>query len=188
LQFTYAQATKEYGTGTSPKENIQHFKKFFSMFVGHFCPPGSGSRDPIESNPEPIRIQIRIRIHSTGYNGNKNHHKSDLPRGFLLLEEDGPLAELSEAGEMSLFRDSFLGGRFMALAAAAAFFSPTSSASNSESSSADLAADAGGTYAWEKKYYGTITIFLFFYGSGSDFWQVTVLVPVPAPFLTIKSK
>ncbi len=39
------------------KENIQHFKKWtfklFSLFVGHFCPPGSGSgygsRDPVES-------------------------------------------------------------------------------------------------------------------------------------------
>jgi hypothetical protein len=54
------------------KENIQHFKKLklltFSMFVGHFCPPGSGSgsrlpsgygsRDPIESE--------YVRIHNTG--------------------------------------------------------------------------------------------------------------------------
>ncbi len=41
------------------KEAIQHFKTFtfFSTFVGHFCPPGSGSgsTDPIEcgSNPDP---------------------------------------------------------------------------------------------------------------------------------------
>jgi hypothetical protein len=147
LQFSYAQATKEYRTGTSPKENIQHFKKLnlltFYMFVGNFCPPGSGSRDPTESGSNPVPV----RIHSTGYSSNKNHQIFDLPRGFLLLEEEGPLAELSEAGEMSLFRDSFLGGRLMALAAAAAFFSPTSSASNSESSSADLAAGAGGVYA-----------------------------------------
>jgi hypothetical protein len=43
-----------------PKENIQHFKTwkfliFFYFFVGHFCPPGSGSTDLIESgsNPDP---------------------------------------------------------------------------------------------------------------------------------------
>jgi hypothetical protein len=83
-----------------------------------------------------------------------------------LLEEEGPLAELSDAGEMSLFRDSFLGGRLMALAAAAAFFSPTSSASNSESSSADLAAGAGGVYACEKN--SVVEPKLFF------------MVPVPA--------
>ncbi len=42
------------------KENIQHFKTwnfstFFSIFVGHFCPPGSGSTDLIKSrsNPDP---------------------------------------------------------------------------------------------------------------------------------------
>ncbi len=41
------------------KEAIQHFKtwtlKKFSTFVGLFCPPGSGSTDPIESgsNPDP---------------------------------------------------------------------------------------------------------------------------------------
>jgi hypothetical protein len=43
LQFTYVQASEE---AFSPsKENIQHFKNWnliaFSMFVGHFCPPGS---------------------------------------------------------------------------------------------------------------------------------------------------
>jgi hypothetical protein len=40
------------------KENIQHFRHeisyFFSTFVGHFCPPGSGSG---------FRIRILIRIH-----------------------------------------------------------------------------------------------------------------------------
>ncbi len=40
------------------KENIQQFKtwnfKIFSIYVGHFCPPGSGSE---------FRIQIWIRIH-----------------------------------------------------------------------------------------------------------------------------
>jgi hypothetical protein len=39
------------------KEAIQHFKtwtfKFVSTFVGHFCPPGSGSTDPIESGSNP---------------------------------------------------------------------------------------------------------------------------------------
>jgi hypothetical protein len=47
---------------------------FFPMFVGHFCPPGSGygygSRDPFESgsrsNPDPDPIRIRTRIQS-GY-------------------------------------------------------------------------------------------------------------------------
>jgi hypothetical protein len=42
-------------------ENIQHFKKcnyeLFSILVGQFCPPGSGfgygSRDHIESGPQP---------------------------------------------------------------------------------------------------------------------------------------
>ncbi len=38
------------------KEAIQHFKhkflKFFSIFVGHFCPPGSGS-----GSTDPIRIR-----------------------------------------------------------------------------------------------------------------------------------
>ncbi len=35
-------------------ENM-NFYKFFSTFLGHFCPPGSGSTDPIESgsNPDP---------------------------------------------------------------------------------------------------------------------------------------
>jgi hypothetical protein len=35
-------------------QNIK-FLKFFSTFVGHFCPPGSGSTDLIvsESNPDP---------------------------------------------------------------------------------------------------------------------------------------
>jgi hypothetical protein len=40
------------------------------MFVGHFCPPGSGygSKDPIKSgsNPDPIWIQIRIYKTETG--------------------------------------------------------------------------------------------------------------------------
>ncbi len=58
------------------KEAIQHFKTWtltnFSTFVGHFCPPGSGSGFRIRihwpdwiriqsgsrSNPDPIRIQI----------------------------------------------------------------------------------------------------------------------------------
>ncbi len=38
------------------KEAIQHFKTWiFSTFVGHFCPPGSGSTGPIEygSNTDP---------------------------------------------------------------------------------------------------------------------------------------
>jgi hypothetical protein len=56
------------------KEYIKYLKfiNLFSIFVGHFCPPGSeyGSRDPTESgsntdtDPDPIRI--RIRIHNTG--------------------------------------------------------------------------------------------------------------------------
>ncbi len=35
--------------------SFHNFYKFFSTFVGHFCPPGSGSTDPIESgsNPDP---------------------------------------------------------------------------------------------------------------------------------------
>ncbi len=42
------------------KRDIQHFKTWnfliFSTFGGHFCPPGSGSTDPM--NPEWIRIQF----------------------------------------------------------------------------------------------------------------------------------
>jgi hypothetical protein len=38
----------------------EHLALFFSMFVGHFCPPGSGSgyesRDPIESGSEPTLL------------------------------------------------------------------------------------------------------------------------------------
>ncbi len=45
------------------KENIQYFKtRNFFPFMGHHCPPGSGS----------IRtkwLQILIRIQNTGYNG-----------------------------------------------------------------------------------------------------------------------
>jgi hypothetical protein len=62
-----------------------------------------------------------------------------LPLGFLLLDEEGPLAELSEAGEWSLFRDSFLTTAFLLLAA----FLSDRSASNSESSSAGLLAAGG---------------------------------------------
>ncbi len=54
------------------KENIQHFKTWnfliFSTFVGHFCPPGSGSGFRIR-----IRNHwsdwIRIRIRNTGEGG-----------------------------------------------------------------------------------------------------------------------
>ncbi len=38
------------------KENTQHFKKWnllTFLFCGHVCPPGSGSRDPIESGSKP---------------------------------------------------------------------------------------------------------------------------------------
>ncbi len=46
------------------KENIQHLKtwnffNFFSSFVGHFCPPGSGSGFLIRIHwPDWIRIQL----------------------------------------------------------------------------------------------------------------------------------
>ena len=41
------------------KEAIQHFKTwFFSTFVGHFCPPGSGSA---------FKLRIRIRIYNTEF-------------------------------------------------------------------------------------------------------------------------
>ncbi len=38
-----------------PTLQNMNFKIFFSTFVGNFCPPGSGSTDPIESgsNPDP---------------------------------------------------------------------------------------------------------------------------------------
>ncbi len=49
------------------KENIQHFKHVisFSTSVGHFCPPGSGSTDPIESGS--------ATLHFPHYN---HHHYS----------------------------------------------------------------------------------------------------------------
>jgi hypothetical protein len=48
------QATGEWRSLHPSKENIQHFKKLnfiIKIFigVGHFCPPGYGFRDPIES-------------------------------------------------------------------------------------------------------------------------------------------
>ncbi len=60
------------------KENIQHFKtwKFytFSIFVGHFCPPGSGSGSAIWmriririQQLKLMRIRIRIRIRNPGF-------------------------------------------------------------------------------------------------------------------------
>ncbi len=58
-------------TSTSKDEIYQ----LFSIFLGNFCPPGSGSSDPI--NPDPIRIriynkarknsemaQVKIKIHN----------------------------------------------------------------------------------------------------------------------------
>jgi len=38
-----------------PTLQNMNFYKFFPTFVGYFCPPGSGSTDPIESgsNPDP---------------------------------------------------------------------------------------------------------------------------------------
>jgi hypothetical protein len=48
------------------KENIKYFLKkknlltIFSIFVGHFCPPGSGSG---------LRIRIRIQIRNTFESG-----------------------------------------------------------------------------------------------------------------------
>jgi hypothetical protein len=57
LQFTYVQAT---GEAFTPQKRTsctseREIYYFISMFVGHLCPPGSGSRDPIEygSNPDP---------------------------------------------------------------------------------------------------------------------------------------
>ncbi len=49
--------------------------KIFSTFVGHFCPPGSGSEstDPIESgsNPDPqpclVERQRRVDLHPRLY-------------------------------------------------------------------------------------------------------------------------
>ncbi len=37
------------------------------MFVGHFCPPGSGSRTPL--NPDTIRIRIHNTTAKSGKNG-----------------------------------------------------------------------------------------------------------------------
>ncbi len=63
---------------SAPKiENIQHFKKWnvltFSMFVGHFCPPGSGSDceswyGSREQRPHWIRIQSGYGSGSTSLN------------------------------------------------------------------------------------------------------------------------
>jgi hypothetical protein len=48
------------------KENIQHFKtlnlKTFAYFCGSFCPPGSGSRGPIESGSTTL-------VKTKGYTG-----------------------------------------------------------------------------------------------------------------------
>jgi hypothetical protein len=56
-----ASSSQNRPSNTSKHEH-EH-EQFFSTFVGHFCPPGSGSGsiDPIESglNPDPIRIRIR---------------------------------------------------------------------------------------------------------------------------------
>ncbi len=68
LQFTYPQASIKYvqvieelafSTQKRPStlQNM-NFYKFLSTFVGHFCPPGSGSKDPIEygsnTDPDPV--------------------------------------------------------------------------------------------------------------------------------------
>ncbi len=61
-----------------PTLQNMNFYQFFSTFVGHFCPPGSGSGFRIRfririHRPDWIRIQygsgsrIRIRIHNPGY-------------------------------------------------------------------------------------------------------------------------
>jgi hypothetical protein len=63
LQFTYVQATREAfssqkRTSSTSKNEIY---KLFSMFVGHFCHPGSGLRirtDPgTQLNPDPQHFQ-----------------------------------------------------------------------------------------------------------------------------------
>jgi hypothetical protein len=46
-------------------QKIKFLTFFHSKFVGHFCPPGSGSWYPIEFGSNPIRI------HSTGANCEK---------------------------------------------------------------------------------------------------------------------
>ncbi len=55
------------------KENIQHFKKYnfltFSIFVGHFCPPGSDSGSG--STDLWIRIQSRSGAENTDVNKEK---------------------------------------------------------------------------------------------------------------------
>jgi hypothetical protein len=38
------------------------FLNFFSIFVGHFCPPGSGSTDLIESGSETLLITYTIHV------------------------------------------------------------------------------------------------------------------------------
>ncbi len=81
--FFYLQASRKdvQATWFQPsKENIQHLKKwnilFFSIFVGHFCPPGSGSESSwtksMRSYCGPIRIGIRI--HNTAYNTSESQN------------------------------------------------------------------------------------------------------------------
>ncbi len=72
MQFTYVQAT-----GEAFKNNIQQFKSFFSMFVGHFAlldpDPDADPGSPL--NPDPIRIRIHITATSVCF---KTHRKSAL--------------------------------------------------------------------------------------------------------------
>ncbi len=63
LQFTYVQAFSPQKRTYSTSKNAIFF--IFSMFVGHFCPPGSGygSRDPIESGSTTLELKY-IFLHS----------------------------------------------------------------------------------------------------------------------------
>ncbi len=69
------------------KGNIQHFKTWnfwiFFYFVGHFCTPGSGSTDPIESgsNPNPDLKHWRYVRHI--WVPYSHPHEMDVDCGYL---------------------------------------------------------------------------------------------------------
>jgi hypothetical protein len=64
LQFNYPYASikdvqvieEAFSSQKRPSNTSKHeLLNFFFAFVGHFCPPGSGSTDPIESGSATLR-------------------------------------------------------------------------------------------------------------------------------------
>jgi hypothetical protein len=49
-----------------------NFYKFLSTFVGHFCPPGSRSTDPIESGSRSATLQEIAVIPFSALNAEKD--------------------------------------------------------------------------------------------------------------------